>query len=239
MSRVFTAASSEWLDVAEAPVTTYPFSVSFFFRPTTVGAAQTMFWLGNTAVANDYFSVELDATDHLIIHARDGVGSNELTPTVATVTVNTWHHAMAIFESATSRRISLDGGVEASGTDNITPDNTNGLAFGRHSTSAPGSYYDGHLMWAAIWDVAFANGEYEILSERKCPLYFRRDNLVDFYLLINSEDVDVVNRRALTANNTPTTSTNNPSRTAGGMYEIPADYWVHSPDKTIHSPRAA
>lgn len=238
MSRVFTAASSEWLSVAEAPVTAAPFAVSLFFRPTTIGVAQTLFWLGDSSSSTRFFAVELDASDNLVIRARAGLG-NQIATTAGAVTVDTWHHAMAIFESAASRRISLDGGTEANNTTSVTPTGVDSLSFARNSDSSPDQYFDGHIMWAAIWDVSFANGEYEILSERKCPLYFSRDNLVDFYPLLADEDIDVINRRALTANNTPTISTDNPSRTDGNMYETPADYWTYGPEKMTHSPRAA
>ena len=238
MSRVFTASSSEWLAAGSTPVTVVPFAISFFFRPTTVGVAQTMVWIGDVSNAASYFEVGLDATDHLVAHAQVSITSG-VAASAGTVTVNTWHHAFAIFASATSRRISLDRGTEANNTTSVTPTGVDVIAFGRRNDSTPTAYYDGHLMWAAIYDVSFADGEYEILSERKCPLYFRRDNLVDFYPLIADEDIDIINRRVLTPNNSPSVSTNNPSRTDGNMYEIPADYWTYGPEKTTHSPRAA
>lgn len=238
MSRVFTAASTEWLAAATTPVATIPFAISLFFRPTTVGVAQTMCWIGDASDAAQYFEVALDATDHLVAHVQSGATSG-VAASAGTVTVNTWHHAFAIFTSATSRRIALDGGTEANNTTNATPTGVDVIAFARRNDSTPTTYYDGHLMWAAIWNVSFADGEYEILSERKCPLYFSRDNLVDFYPLLADEDVDIINRRALTPNNTPTTSNDNPSRTDGNMYETPADYWTYGPEKMTHSPRAA
>lgn len=238
MSRVFTAASSESLTVAEAPVTTPPFAVSFFFQPTTVGVAQTMFWLGDASSSSSYFSVELDASDQLLGRALSGV-TNRVVTTVATVTVDTWHHALAVFATTTLRQISLDGQAEAANTQLVNPSGIDSMAFARNSDSSPNQYFDGHLMWAAIWNVAFVDGEYEILSDRKCPLYFRRDELVDFYPLLADEDVDIINRRQLTANNTPTISTDNPTRTDGNMYETPADYWTYGPEKMTHSARVA
>lgn len=191
MAKVFLAASSEAMTFVEAPVTGPPFAVSFWFRPTTVGVAQTMFWLGDPTSADEFWSVELDASDQLVIRGQDGA-SSEATATVATVTVDTWHHATAIFASNILRRISLDNQTEASGTDDLTPATPTTVVWGRRGDSSPTNYFDGYLLWGAIYSEIMASADKKPLADGASPLFFRREQLEAFYSFIEGEDRNLI-----------------------------------------------
>ena len=227
MARVFLAASSEALTIAEAPVTGPPFTVSFWFRPTTVGVLQTMFWFGDASVTNHYFQVGLDSTNHLFVQAQVGV-STSTTPTTQTVTVNTWHHAMVTFASNTSRIVSLDDQTEAENTSDLVPLSRNSMAWGRSNDSTPSQYYDGYLFWGSIYSEAILGEQRTPLANGACPLHHRREHLERFYPFVGEDDKDLIAGKILSVVGTPTFTDSAPSGLlAPAAYALPAKgYWA-------------
>lgn len=203
MARVFLAASSESLIISEAPVTGPPFTVTFWFYPTTVGVAQTMFWLGDLSEANQFFSVGLNATDHLTIFVQQTLSSQEVA-TSATVTVNTWHHATAIFESDIVRRISLDNQTEATGIIDLGPTGVDGTAWARRGDSSPDQYFDGYLFWGSISNEILPAAAKAPFANGASPLHYRREHLKRFYPFIADEDIDLITGKSLSVVGTPT-----------------------------------
>ena len=95
--------------------TGFPLTMACWFRPTaTPGAPSTICTYMDTAVANPpRMSIQIDATYHLGIFARDSAGTN-LSTTGATSN-GSWAFVVARFINATNRRLSVlfpDGSLE-------------------------------------------------------------------------------------------------------------------------------
>jgi hypothetical protein len=96
-------------------------------------------------------------------------------------TINTWHHACAVFATAASRTIYLDGGGAVTNTTDLsgnqtTPDDRTSI--GNLERLSPASYFPGLLMEAAFWEAALTAEEIAILAKGFSPIMVRPGSLV-------------------------------------------------------------
>ena len=125
---------------------------------------------------------------------------------------DTWHHACAVYASATSRTAYIDGGgkgTDATSSNPVNIDNTTiGAIYYLPAGGPPG--YDGlmsgSIAEAAIWDVALTDAEVAILATGVSPRSVRPESLVFYVPLVRDDDEDVVGGLSLTAVNTPSIS---------------------------------
>lgn len=111
---------------AGALITSYPFTISIWFKPDDGQPAGTEVLFSTEGVTfNDNWNIHLRANGVLRLVSRDS-GTVEFTDTSNALNnvAETWHHVLAVFHSATDREIYLDGDIANSGTNTI--DNTPG-----------------------------------------------------------------------------------------------------------------
>jgi hypothetical protein len=181
MAREFYAGQSKYIWYNGAVVTNVPFTLSCWFNVannTDTHALVGMFYAttsgimslsANGAQAGDPVSLIAGNTGSWHAHS-----TTSFTP-------NTWHHAAGIANSATDRKVWLDGGGLGTNTVNVSFANFIRASIGRFYDSTPGAYATGKIAWAAIWDVALTEREIFMLSAGVIPLKIRRESLQAFW----------------------------------------------------------
>ena len=118
-------------------------------------------------------------------------------------TINTWHHAGAVWSSTTSRSVYIDGGSSASDTLPVVSNSQNRLLLGAISRVLVQFFLSGLMSEAAIWNVALTNAEIASLAKGFSPRRVRPQSLV-FYAPLLRNLQDLRQGLALTAVNSPT-----------------------------------
>jgi len=187
MSLLLASGSSQYLERAGIPSLTYPYAVSAWVY-VTVGANGNIVGLFNNGTAVDFEELVFIAPNIVQLRADDGVTSGN-SPAVG-VALNTWHHILGIWTSASGRRIYLDGVAGTNLASSITPAGLNTTAVGRQSTSAPGNYISGRVAEVAFWDLStvFTTNEISMLALGVIPSNVRFSELVEYHPMLMDLD---------------------------------------------------
>lgn len=215
MARLFTAASSHFLENATVPITGVPLTLACWIRPDTVaaGTAQALY-LGDSGSSNNYFSIGRSAAS-LKFNVRDATVSDAM-GAGTDFAANTWYHIAGVAASTTSRVSYLNGAVQdTSAAGAITPASVDRINVGRLGRSVPTDYWSGSIAEAAIWSVDLTLQEIAALAAGASPAQIRPDSLV-FYAPIwglDSPEPDLTTgHRNLTLGNAPTFTAGPPTQ---------------------------
>ncbi len=195
MARNFVAASVEFLRGA-AVVTAAPFTVSIWARCSDDVADDHAVWFTGRSNSNENFwglRFNDTASGHTIRYrVTDGLATN--LETVATWTLNQWHHLCAVEAASNDRRLYLDGGNKVTDANSRSPDGgINRTSIGRFDDNTPGVEMEGDIAHVAVWNVALTDGEVATLAEGVSPLRVRRDSLIAYWPVGGqSPEADVV-----------------------------------------------
>lgn len=198
MSRLLNG-STEWLRTAAAIASVTPLTLACWFWLTDSAAARVIMCIDD-GTANERFQMNHNiggAIAALVANA----GTTSQATTVATASSSAWHHGAAVFASATSRSIYLDGGNVQSNATSRTPGALNSTTIG--ARNGGGTSFAGYLAEVAIWNAALTAAEAALLGlTRVSPLMIRSANLVAYAPLMGqgSPEIDIVrgNQFALT-----------------------------------------
>lgn len=206
MARSFAAASSQHLTLNASPITNGPLTLAAWFWPdglNTGNVAYKILQLGSQTTDNNYYAIGV-YQNQLTFH---GGSNNQRAQTTDTLTNQTWHHAVGLTESTTSRYAILNG---VKSTHSIAATNYNSVnqtRIGRRTGSAA-EYWNGHVAHAAVWNVALTDDEVASLYNSGIgadPRSVRPDALVAYWpLLDNDGDRDWWGSTHLAATNSPT-----------------------------------
>lgn len=107
------AAATQQIDLGAIGITGYPFTLAGWFRVPNVNKLLTLMGVGNSVTGSYH---RLLYQGHLTGSAAaiSFVGSNSTANSTVSMTPGQWHHVTGVFESATSRRVYLDGGNSGS-----------------------------------------------------------------------------------------------------------------------------
>jgi hypothetical protein len=138
---------------ADNEITSYPFTLECWVRLNVTNAGQRILAISNTTTGNVRYSLFYFQTDgkfYIQIQNTTTFSAGSTT----TASANTWYHLAAVFESDTSRKLYINGVLEATGTDNVTFNNSadNKVNMGRHFTSS--LFLNGKLSDVRIWNTA-------------------------------------------------------------------------------------
>ncbi len=201
MARSFTFASTQKLSASgAAPVTTYPFTIMGWVRPSAT-STWPIITLCTTNKTDARFTVNCNGDAFLLVAISLIEGAKSCT-TSTTYTANTWNHFAAVFTSRTSMAIYMNGAGSASSAVDVNPLLIADLHIG-HSTG--GNYFDGRIAELAIWNAALNIDAITAGSNRVSPLQIQRQSLVSYYPLYGFQDPeqDLVRAGALTLQNSP------------------------------------
>jgi hypothetical protein len=208
MAILFDPASTEYLQIDSATVTTYPFTMAAWYYVTDANFRSIMF-IGDLSSSSNYHELYVNGTDTVRARTRAG-GANEAV-TTTTGSLNNWEHACGVWTSATDRAAFLDGGGKGTETTSRTPTGIDRTSIGRRSDSSPEIPFNGRIAEAAIWSVALSDAEVALLAKGYSPLFIQPQNLAGYWPLIALGDIqDRVGDLNMTAFNTPVTAVHPP-----------------------------
>lgn len=190
-------------EAASAVVTAYPFTMACWFYVANTTTNRTLMDLGNTT---ESAGQALNVNSSAVVQASTTVpGATSSAVSSTTHSANTWHHATAVFASATDRRAFLDGGGK--GTNAVsrlftaTIDRT--LLGRRLRTNSYSQPVTGRLAECAIWNVALTDDEVYSLGRGYRASLIRPSALILYAPLIR-DVIDFARGVTLTAVGTPT-----------------------------------
>lgn len=203
MARSFVAASSQYLENANAVVSTAPLTLSCWFQSDDVTINQALVVITDIATTTHYFSMILVGTtagDPLRAQVSDGSGSASASTSTG-YTAGTWHHGCAVFASTTSRAAYIDGGSKGTNPTSKTPAGLDRTGIGRRGHATPDLYMSGRIAEVVIRNAALSDEEVAAEAKGLSPLLIQPQSIVGYWPLwgLHSPEIDLtVNNRQMT-----------------------------------------
>lgn len=213
MSRLFDDAQNEYLGIAQA-LAAPPFAIVCRFNTDDDTGAAYAVGISDTGSNDNYHGLCIHQTSNTIYAQSEGGASWGAAITSTTWSLNTWHHACAIFASSTDRRALLDGGGKGTNATAVTPAGLDTTTIGILKRLAVGMPLSGMIAEVAIYDLSEWPGatasdkadNFEkilpSLAAGYSPACYPL-GLVAHYRLIRDEDTDIVGGFNMTPYNTP------------------------------------
>lgn len=155
MSRLFDDALTEYLGYGGA-VAGLPLAMACFFNTDDLTIEQVLISISDASVQADYHRLVLSGSlGGDPIRAQSCVAPLCVVATTTSgYSANTWHHACALFVSATDRRVFIDGGSKGTDINSKSPSNLDVTTIGYVRASAGHHPFSGMIAEAAIWDLS-------------------------------------------------------------------------------------
>lgn len=204
MSFVFDGVNDGMQNTGTPPVVNYGASgftmACWYKRADTSASARTLMHLGQAATINNGFSLVVGSGGDVTARARDGTTSSNATTTTTANDTN-WHHAAAVYTSATSRAAYIDGANKGTNTASRSPTDATIFRLGIFPDDT--GDMNGNIAHAAKWNIALSDSEIASLAAGANPLAVQNAHLVWYApLQINeSPAIDVIGGYNLTALN--------------------------------------
>lgn len=172
MSRTYNANVANYLSAGAAAITTAPVSMAAWVRLAgdTI-FARTIISFKNTATDNTshYFRLTMNGDETISASTADAAAAVHST-TTGVVTVGVWAHVAAVFASATSRIVYLNGVAATEETTSRTPAGIDDMFVGVHSGSeGPSNAWYGEIGEVAIYNAALSGADVLALAGGACP----------------------------------------------------------------------
>jgi hypothetical protein len=139
----------------------YPLAMLGMARPDLDTVLNTYMCVTNLASAGDYHIASFNgaqASNPLQATSRAAVGSNHSAVSSSGFAQNVWAHASAMFDSAASRRIGINGAGYGSNAGSATPSGLNRIGVGAAMTSAGiATLFDGKLSFVQLHTAQLSN----------------------------------------------------------------------------------
>ena len=182
----FVRLSNQYLNVASAPVTVAPVTMSCWFNSSSITQTQSLIILENAA-GNRRYSLQIlgaVAGDPLQFGATSGGTTGSANSSIG-YTANTWNHACGIEINAASRIVYLNGGN--TGT-NIAAKNVIDLVELKigavNSSGTVVNHMSGLIAEVGIWNAELTEGEVIALSKGMTCDKIRPQSLVFYSPLV-------------------------------------------------------
>lgn len=216
MARRFVAASSQGLSVTSAPlITSYPFTMSCTFKPTSAVNSFLMALAGNGGF-DGYCGLVTVADGTVRLQIDDSSDGAEVVPNsgATTLTNGNWYRITGVFNSATDRRLYINTTKFTSSSSQGFPNGADGYGVGvlpyYWGSGSPSNFSDGDIADAAIWSASLTDADVAMLSAGYAANTVRPDQLVNYWPLLGktSPEIDIVGKKDLTV--TGATASNHP-----------------------------
>jgi len=204
MAYQFTTASSQYLSVASAPVTSVPLTLACWVYKTNVSDSNSGFIsITNSAGSSSSFNLNHNITNNTIrASAQQTGGVAQVAISTSGLTNNTWAHACGVFESSTSRTAYCNGGNSGTNTVSVVPESLNRILIGANWFGTLQSYANAIIAEVSIWNVALTAAEVASLAKGVTCNKIRPQNLVFYAPLIRNLQ-DTKGGRIITPVNSP------------------------------------
>ena len=194
--------TGDYLFVTTAPVTTYPCTISCWFRSDNSGKNQTLAGLFDNTVSHGWFAIlRIDgaAGDDVDAGARESGGSSFASSTT-NYSTDTWHHACGTWVDDNSRSAFIDGGSKGTNTVGRTPNTPNQFWVGRAGDSSPADTMSGRICEVGLWNIVLSDDEIAGLGKGARVLGTRPQSLKGYWpiLGVGSPEPDYIGSNNLT-----------------------------------------
>jgi hypothetical protein len=205
MAYQFTAASSQYLSVASAPVTSTPLTLACWVYKTNVSDSNSGFIsITNSLGASSSFNLNHNITNNTIrASVQQAGGAAQVAISTSGLTNNTWAHACGVFESSTSRIVYCNGGNSGTNTGSSVPESLNRILIGANWFGALQNYANAIIAEVGIWSAALTADEIASLAKGMTCDKVRPQSLV-FYAPLVRDLIDAKGGLTITNNNTAT-----------------------------------
>ena len=150
---LFASASSEYAEIdSTLSITAYPFTIEAWVKTTSTSGTIGAFVVSSSG--NQMFGLRMDASGYAYNYGRNTSG--KLATSTTLVNTGAWFHVAAVFASATSRIIYVNGVDEDSDTASVLLPAVNRFSIGRMGDSSPGDYFNGTIDEVAVYDTALS-----------------------------------------------------------------------------------
>lgn len=210
MARDFNG-STQYLIGGDPAVTDWPLTISAWFHPdAAIAATHNAVSLGDASVDNqDQVLLQFRTAGANDVVAAAAFGANFRRATGTThLAPGTWYHITAVYGSATSREIFVDGTSEATNTQSLgtfTWSNIDRIVVAAHAQSTIDGFVDAQIADVAIWDVALDGREIAALAAGVRPNHILRSSLVHWWPIWgrHSPEIDLTGNLDLTLTASP------------------------------------
>lgn len=190
------------LSIATAVVTAVPCSFACWINPAAfLGVPGVMFV--TDSLANNRLGMFINTTGTVAAQS-DQASTSVAATSVITLTAGTWYHLVAVFASATSRTLYINGASAATNATNNTP---TGLASSSYASIATGHMLNGTIAYPGIWGVALSAGDVTSLYNAGAgadPSTVQHASLLSLNYLQSSPFVDAISSTTWTITGSPT-----------------------------------
>lgn len=216
-SRQFTETSGQFMARTTAPVSTYPCTLAAWYKPSNLTSNHVIVYVGSATDARRFMIYKMSNAGGNVARASSvpdggGAGSDAVGTTAMTDTTR-WYHVVGVWTSSTSRKIYVDGVLEATDTNSVATTSLNRFALAARGNPAPtyGLYANAKIAEAGVWNVALTDAEVLQLAKGANPQWIQRTALVAYVPLWTglSPDLDLTGN-TLGLTNAPTQSTDHP-----------------------------
>lgn len=208
MAYKFATASSQYLELAAAPVTAVPLSISLWFNTANVSNIDSLFTIqdGN---GNDQFLLYYGGTDFVTM----AIQGSTLVSAVRSVSglTNQWVHVCGVYAANNSRTAYVNGVAGITNTSTATPNAANIDTVRvnvRYFGGSLGSYGNANIAEIAVYNVALSGDEIVMLSKGFSASLVKPQNLVYYAPLIR--DLGDIRGGLIHTNNNGATVANHP-----------------------------
>tara|TARA_B100001939_G_scaffold274231_1_gene242197 strand:- start:1630 stop:3528 length:1899 start_codon:yes stop_codon:yes gene_type:complete len=166
----------EYVDCGNAIVTSYPFTVAGWLKPTLNNGLQVL-TLSDVSASNVYYSIAWNSSNVFQLQARNTSIKKISSQTYGSL--GGWYHIVGVFTSATDRTLYVNGVKDHSGEENLDSvtfnSNIDTTTLGALNRPSP-AYGTGNLDEIAIWnDSLTANEVTQIYNSNKATLDLSTD----------------------------------------------------------------
>ena len=182
----------------------YPFSLVAWFYPTNTSSVQYLVSVGSGEANQQSLQIAGNVTNDPIRAESRGSTTTSASIT-SSINFNTWNVAAAIFESATSRYVSINGSALTQNTTNsgISSPVYTRLGIGDIATPVQPNNFDPRPLYGYLAHVTIYNS---LLDASDCaaligvnPALIRRQNVVAYFPLVNSgKQNNLANAKSIT-----------------------------------------
>lgn len=206
MAYLFTAASSQYIIGASAPVTAEPLTIACWHRPLATPTTNVLASIGHSTGSGRYQLV-VRATDFQAARISDANASATAVSGTGTNSAGNWIHGCAVFDTSGNNITAYRNGI--AGTPVTNPGTTltvNRMLIGtRLASGSAGAFANGDIAEVGIWNVALGADEIASLAAG-FPSRLIRPSSLQFYSRLIRNLMDIRNSLALTNTNGATVS---------------------------------
>ncbi len=179
--------NQEYLEVDEAVVTTFPLTMSAWFKPVSSAGDQQFCNVTDSSAGNAWYKIQDGLTSRTVrMVARNTTVRSAQTTNLWTD--DAWNHVVGREIATDSRDCILNGDTANKGTDvnAVTAPAVDRTSIGRSGDSSPGYSDDIDIAEVGMWNVALSDDECAALADGYSPACIRPGALVLYQPLIRA-----------------------------------------------------